>query len=85
MGGFFGLILVSNVNSVYSRVAKPALEAIGNTGTGTLDEELRIALNPCIVDGPLPEGCEKYVVNGEVLQPPIKIIIDTTRTAEVSE
>jgi hypothetical protein len=57
--------------------AKPALESRQIKDVTALG--LALALNPCIIDGPLPAGCEKYVKNGQVTQPPIKIILDTDK------
>ena len=70
----------SNITpSDYYEAMKPALEATG-IKTGSSADELRRALNPCVVSGQLPAGCEKYVKDGGVVsQPPIRIIIDTSK------
>ncbi len=61
-----------------ANAAQPLADARGVESIKS-SSELKLALNPCIVDGQLPEGCEKYVKNGLVTQPPIKIVLDTSR------
>jgi len=61
-----------------------AVPATTLVGADTLEGLMR-ALNPCIVDGPLPEGCEQFVKNGVVTQPPIKIVIDLEKVAAMEE
>lgn len=64
----------------FVQAMKPALESVGiNPEGGHSANELKLILNPCIVKGPLPAGCEKYVHDGVVIQPPIKIIVDTSK------
>jgi hypothetical protein len=61
----------------YSRVLKPVAEARGFSNLGEIidTKEAEKLLNPCVVDS-LPQECLKYVVNGVVTQPPIKIVVD---------
>jgi len=65
----------------YLQVIEPPFKASGvSLGTGKEElEKIRRLLNPCIVDGPLPDECKKYVVNGILVQPPIRIIVDTSK------
>ena len=62
----------------YADASKPALQAAGIT-TGTTASALKRALNPCVTSGQLPAGCEKYIKDGVVTQPPIKIVLDTSK------
>ncbi len=58
----------------YADAVRPALEAKGMADDTV--ESVKIALNPCIVKGELPYGCEKYVRDGKVGNVPIKIVLD---------
>ena len=57
--------------------ARPAFEAAGLTEY--TPSGLKQALNPCITKGELPVGCQKYVKDGVVTQPPIRIVIDISK------
>ena len=82
--GMLGLVLLSiyldQIPDSYINAMKPALSASGIVGNTPC--ALRRALNPCIVKEQLPAGCEKYVKNGVVTQPPIKIIVDKANRSQ---
>ena len=58
---------------------KPAIQAAGMPPETDKASDLARALNPCITKGELPEGCAKYVHDGIVTQPPIRIVLDTSK------
>ena len=66
----------------FNLASKPAVISAGIDFKDRLIRvhDLRRALNPCIVSGPLPAGCEKYIKDGVLTQPPIKIILDPNPT-----
>ena len=62
----------------YTNAAKPLYVARG-MNDARWSTDLATALNPCIVIGELPEECKRFVKNGVVTQPPIRIIVDTSK------
>ena len=90
LGVAFGFLLCLGYLSVidrspnsYAAAIKPLVEAAGVKGYTV--GALKRAINPCIVPGPLPYGCEEYVVNGEFLQPPIKVIRDKDKEKQAAK
>jgi len=62
----------------FKNAAQPLADARGIERITTASD-LRWVVNPCIVKGPLPEACKPFVVDGVVMQPPIKIVLDTEK------
>ncbi len=53
-------------------------QALGKPDGLVYPDELRKFLNPCLQGGQLPQECVKYIKDGVVTQPPIKVVLDTT-------
>ena len=84
VGTAAGMIVLLSIGSIVDRdpfefgyAMQPAVEAAGITGDTV--SALRLSLNPCITKDPLPDGCKKYVREGVVTQPRIRIIVDQTK------
>ena len=67
------LIVIGRTPEEYARSVRPLIDA--GIITGTSPAALARALNPCVTSEQLPTGCEKYVHDGVVNQPPIKIVV----------